>query len=140
MDSMLNNKNAEIWTFEEAKDLFNKANDLAKNEDYDFIGEIASELDTYREVFVYLRDKFPELLNDYRKLTTKLEANCFSHSKKGLRKEATAIMNLKSNYHWTDRTDLTTKGNEVKNKDLSEYTTDELIKRAETIRELNGKT
>jgi len=113
MDSMLKNKNAEIWTIDEAQQLFNEANELALLDEYDFIGEIASKLDTYREIFVYLKDKFPELVHDYKRLTTKLESNCFSHSKKGTIKEATAIMNLKSNYHWTDRLDQTTKDKEI---------------------------
>ena len=39
----------------------------------------------------------------YNRILSNLEANCFSHSKKGEIKEATAIVNLKSNYGWTDR-------------------------------------
>jgi hypothetical protein len=116
-----NNKDAEIWTIEEAKELFNEANRLALDDEYDFIGEIASKLDTYREIFVYLKDKFPELKHDYKRLTTKLESSCFSHSKKGTIKEATAIMNLKSNYGWTDRinTELSGEVNTNKNVQLT---------------------
>jgi hypothetical protein len=38
-----------------------------------------------------------------------LEANCYYNTKKGLIREATGIVNLKSNHKWTDRsqTDLT---------------------------------
>ena len=97
------NKNAEIWTIEESTDLFNEALELSFDKDYDFIGEIARELKTYRDIFTYLSDKFTELKPLYNKILSNLEANCFSHSKKGDIKEATAIVNLKSNYGWTDR-------------------------------------
>ena len=110
----INNKNAEIWTIEEATTLFDNAYKLSFQDDYDFIGEIARDLKTYREIFTYLSDKFKELKPLYNKMLSNLEANCFSHSKKGDIKEATAIVNLKSNHHWTDRNDHTSKGNELK--------------------------
>jgi len=97
------NKNAEQWTIEEANQLFDTSIEKSVEDDYDFIGEIARDLGTYREIYVYLKDKFPELKTKYEKILSNLEANCFSHTKKGLIKEATGIVNLKSNYKWTDR-------------------------------------
>lgn len=102
--SMLNNNNAEVWTFDEANDLFNKALEMSYNPKYDFIGEIARDLKSYIDLFDYLSDKFTELKKVKNKIMRNCESNCFSNAKKGNIKEATAIMNLKSNHGWTDRT------------------------------------
>lgn len=97
------NKNAEVWDIGKSSELFYDALRLSKEETYDFIGEIAKELNTYRDIFTYLSDKYIELKPIYRHILSNLEANCFSHMKKGTIKEATGIVNLKSNYGWTDR-------------------------------------
>jgi len=122
------NQYKEHWTFEKAKELFEKALGLARQKEsyskgeysvkgysFHFLGEIASELDTYLDVFTYLIDKYNELKEPYKKLKTRLESNCFADSKKGIIKEASAIMNLKSNYGWTDRmqNDHTTQGEKI---------------------------
>ena len=104
------NKNAEKWTLKEAKSIFEKALELSYLDDYDFIGEIAKELKTYRDIFTVLTKKFPELDELYYQILNNLEANCFSHSKKGKIREATAIVNLKSNYKWTDRNEVAVSG------------------------------
>jgi len=129
MAAPIENSNAETWDIEASKELFIKAKKLAKEIDtyntsnglvdgykFHYIGEIASELETHRDIFKYLKSKYEELKPLYETLKTRLESNCFSDSKKGIIKEATAIMNLKSNYGWTDRTqtDLTTLGKEIK--------------------------
>jgi hypothetical protein len=101
------NKNAEQWNIEEATKIFDNAIEMSKHEDYDFIGEIARDLGTYRDIFTYLSDKYKELETKHRIILSNLEANCFSHSKKGTIKEATAIINLKANYKWKDRADFT---------------------------------
>lgn len=116
------NKNAEKWTEAEATELFSKAIELSRSDEFDFVGEVARELNTYRDIFVYLSDKFPRLKTEYNKVLSNLEANCFSHSKKGKIKEATAIVNLKSNYGWTDRQQ---NENVNKNIDLSNLPDDE---------------
>lgn len=100
------NKNAEKWTIEEATKLFNDALEMSLGDDYDFIGEIAKELGTYRNFLNVLTGKFPELETIHNQILGNLEANCFLHSKKGTIKEATAIVNLKSNYQWTDRKEI----------------------------------
>jgi hypothetical protein len=107
------NKNAEEWTLELATDLFNEAVECSKKSEYDFIGEIARDLGIYRQLFDYLSDKFEPLKIKHKHILSNLEANCFSHAKKGEIKEATAIVNLKSNYQWTDRLDNTTKGEKI---------------------------
>lgn len=103
MGAPLNNKNAEQWTLDDSIDLFNKAYKYSLMEQYDFIGEIARDLKVYRTLFDYLSNKFKELKPLYSNILNNLEANCFEHSKKGKIREATAIVNLKSNHGWTDR-------------------------------------
>lgn len=106
------NKNASKWTIESAKELFNKAIELSnikndKTYEYDFIGEIARELNQYKEIFSYLKKSFPELSDVHKQLMTNMEANCFYNLKRGNIREATGIMNLKANHKWTDRIDNT---------------------------------
>lgn len=122
------NTNAETWTLDESKDLFNKAMDMVYNKvdytvmgktvkgfEYHFLGEIATseKIRLYPDVFKYLKGKFEELRPVYNRLKATLEANCFSDSKKGIINTATAIMNLKSNYGWTDRLDQTSKNEKI---------------------------
>ena len=107
------NTNAEKWTIEEATKLFDDALELSFNNDYDFLGEIAKELKSYIDVFDYLTDKFPELEKIKKQIKRNCESNCFSNSKKGNINIAIGIVNLKSNHGWTDRSDITTKGNEL---------------------------
>jgi hypothetical protein len=110
-----NNLNAEKWDIEEAKELFEKALEMSIDKEYDFIGEIARDLNTYRDIFTYLVDKFPELKTLHKRILSNLEANCFSHTKTNKINTAVGIVNLKSNYNWTDRqqTDITTNGKDV---------------------------
>jgi hypothetical protein len=110
-----NNLNAEKWNIEDAKELFEKALEMSIDKEYDFIGEIARDLNTYRDIFTYLVDKFPELKTLHKRILSNLEANCFSHTKTNKINTAVGIVNLKSNYNWTDRqqTDITTNGKDV---------------------------
>ena len=104
------NKNAETWTLEEVKELFQEALELSLNDDYDFIGEIARELRMDRHIFNYLSEKYPEFKSIHNEILSNLEAGCFFHTKKGKIKEGTGIVNLKSNYKWTDRQELNIPG------------------------------
>ena len=109
------NTNAEKWSLNDAIELFEKALILSLESDYDFIGEVARDLNTYRDIFTYLADKFPELKYTHKQILSNLEANCFSHTKANKINTAVGIVNLKSNYGWTDRqqTDITTNGKDV---------------------------
>lgn len=113
MAAPLENLNAEVWSFDKANELFNLALEKSIEKEYDFIGEIARDLNTYREIFVYLVDKFPQLKTTHKRILANLEANCFSHTKRGEINVAIGIVNLKSNYNWTDRNDITTQGESV---------------------------
>lgn len=126
------NKNAEKWNFRQAIKLFNDAIDLTDRKEtvtvtnpkgevthtyevyeFDFIGEIAGELKTFHKLFVHLTNRFPALKRKHELLLNNIERNCYSNTKKGYIKEATGIVNLKSNYKWTDRADLTTDGEKI---------------------------
>lgn len=109
------NTNAEKWTIETATEFMSKAVELSKSYDYDFIGEIAKELDSYIDVFDYLVEKFPELKRLKTKMKRNCEVNCFSNIKKENINTAAGIINLKSNHGWTDRTqqDVTTQGKAI---------------------------
>lgn len=115
------NNNAEVWNIEDATLLFNNALEKSVEKEYDFIGEIARDLKTYREIFTYLVDKFPELKETHKRILSNLEANCFSHTKKGTINTAVGIVNLKSNYNWTDRVDTTTKDKEISNNPIIQF-------------------
>ena len=130
------NNNAEKWTEEQAVEFLELAIETAKTKSFDFIGEVASELDTYREVFVYLRDKNEDCRTLYNRLVQVCETNCFSHAKKGEIVPSLGIINLKSNHGWTDRADYTSGGEKLDKKpDYSNLTNEELI----TLKELQNK-
>ena len=115
------NKNAEKWNFKKAVKLFHDAIELTLKEEtyylkqgekavevtgykYDFIGEVAKELGTYHQMITqHLPTRFPLLQRLKTQLINNLESNCYVNAKKGTIKEATGLVNLKSNHHWTDR-------------------------------------
>lgn len=120
------NKNAEKWTFIKAARLFIQTLNMSYEGSYDFIGEIARDLGTSRHIYTDLSIKFPSLKQVYNRINSNLEANCFQHAKKGDIKEATAIMNLKSNHKWTDRVDNTTKDKEIQQKTVIKWGDNEI--------------
>jgi len=103
MSAPKGNTNAEKWTKEQATDFMNESVELSENPEYDFIGEVAKDLNQDKGTFDYLISKFPELRRFKTRILSNCEVNCFRNSKKGKIKEATAIVNLKSNHGWTDR-------------------------------------
>ncbi len=115
-ENLYDNVNAEKWNLENATELLNKGLGLSEQKEtfhvngrevrgytYDFIGEIARDLKSYHHVFSYLADQFPSIKHIHKRIKQNLEANCFFNGKRGIIKEATGIVNLKSNYNWTDR-------------------------------------
>lgn len=115
MEKMKGNKNAEKWTLKEAEKVLQKAITISRGEDYDFIGEVAFDMELGKSTFTYLVDKFPELKPLYTEVRENCERNCFKNGKKGNIVPSMAIMNLKSNHGWTDRqqTDITTGGDKI---------------------------
>lgn len=115
------NKNAEKWTFRKSVQLFKDAIELTQEKEsyfikqgdkavevdgykYDFIGEVARELGTFHQVFSHLVARFKTLQRLKNELDNNIQSNCYYNAKKGAIKEATGIVNLKSNWNWTDRT------------------------------------
>jgi hypothetical protein len=97
------NTNAEKWTIDKATEFFNKAIALSKDKEYDFIGEIAYDLDQDKGTFDYLVDKFPELSTLKSRIKNNCEVNCFRNLKKENINVAAGIINLKANHGWSDR-------------------------------------
>jgi len=125
------NKNAEKWDFEKASELLDDLIFIAEEEEfypvgsganvqlipgykYDFIGEIALKKNVYHELITRdIPNRFPELKHKSDMIIRLMERNCYSNTKKGIINTAVGIVNLKSNHKWTDRQDVTTKGNEI---------------------------
>jgi len=99
----IGNKNAEKWTEEEAVKFMAKALKLSEDEDYDFIGEIAKDLGTFKTIFEHLYSRFPFLKETFKQMKTNLETNCYRNVKREKINTAAGIINLKSNHGWTDR-------------------------------------
>ncbi len=123
------NTNAEKWTIEEATSFMELGVQHSEGKDFDFIGEVAKELKQDKGVFDYLVDKFPELKNHKNRIKYNCEVNCFRNGKKGDIIPSMAIMNLKSNHGWTDRSsqDVNIKGN------ILNYTEEERQKRIKKL-------
>lgn len=104
---MIGNTNAERWGQRKAKAFYKEALSLSFNTKYDFLGELARDMGSYIDIFDYLAVKFPNLQSIKNQIKRNCEANCFSNAKKGKIKEASAIVNLKSNHGWVDRQRIT---------------------------------
>lgn len=115
------NKNAEKWSLRKSVQLFKDAIKLTDEKEtfhllkndkpievtgykFDFIGEVARELGTFHQIFDHLVKRFPTLQRLKHQLNNNIEQNCYFNTKKGIIREATGIVNLKSNWKWTDRT------------------------------------
>jgi hypothetical protein len=101
------NINAEKWGLDTATEFMEQAEKLSRDKQYDFVGEVAKELNQYHNLFGYLVDKFPTLKTVRDKIYSNCETNCFYNGKKGDIVPSLAIMNLKSNHKWTDRNENT---------------------------------
>lgn len=152
MGAPYGNRNAEKWSFKKAVQLYKDAIELSNKKDtytvrdkngkavdtyeyfeFDFIGEIARELGTYHQMITqHLPNRFPVLKRSLNQLLNNLESNCYINGKKGYIKEASAIMNLKSNHKWTDRQDLTTDSKPI-TKPLTDEEFAERLKKAKDI-------
>lgn len=111
MSAPMGNKNAEKYTLEIAEKLFSDCLEIALDTTLDcndFIGEVAQKCGTNHKLLLQLTDKFPNLKDSFEAIKSACESNCFRNGKKGKIVPSLAIMNLKSNHGWKDRTDLTT--------------------------------
>jgi len=131
------NTNAQIWTLEKSSELLDKAIALTDETEtiivdktpveaykFDFVGEIARELNVYHSLITRdIPKQHPELQGKVKLLVSKLEANCYSNTKKNKINTAVGIVNLKSNHGWTDRQQIEQHQTNI---DLSNLSTDEI--------------
>ena len=110
---MAGNQWGEDWTLEKSEKFMQKAVELSKSLEFDFIGEVAKAQDSYHMVYTYIVTKFPQLKKYLNQVKSNCESNCFYNGKKGDITPSLAIMNLKSNHGWTDRADVTTQGEKI---------------------------
>lgn len=112
------NLNAQKWSLAQTKKIFLEAIKLTDKTDtyyvgkdrdievigysYEFLGEIAREQKLYKDFYINLIERFPELKNLYNILKSRLESNCYANSKKGFIDKTIGIVNLKANYGWKD--------------------------------------
>lgn len=109
------NQYNEHWTLEESTSFLDDAIEISKRKEFDFIGEVAREQESYHHVYGYIVEKFPQLKSKLNQIKANCERNCFFNGKKGDIVPSLAIMNLKSNHGWTDRVDSTTDGKPLSN-------------------------
>lgn len=123
------NKNALVWTKEKCLSVIDQLKKLVNEKEiyiisgqkvqgykYDFIGELTLELGYNREILKKeILHHAPELTSEVNRLYSYMERNCYTNTKKGIIREATGIVNLKSNHKWTDRIDNTSNDKELKN-------------------------
>ena len=98
--SVLNNKNAEWLTREEALSILDKALSVVSTKCY-FLSDVADKCDTYREQFNYIAKKFKKdkaVFNTIKKLTNKCESIVAIKTAEGDINVALGIFILKS-YH-----------------------------------------
>lgn len=115
-ENLIDNNNAEKWTLENATEFMLEAYEKSKEKKldvytYDFIGELARDMNQYKEIFTYLSNKFSEVKSIHNKIISNCESNCFYNGKKSNIVPSLAIMNLKSNHGWTDRVENNTNHN-----------------------------
>jgi hypothetical protein len=121
-ESMKGNQNALKWTTEKCKEVVEQLKALVNEKEeyvvsgnkvkgykYDFIGELTLELGYGRQTLKReIEVHSPELSTEVDLLYSYMERNCYVNTKKGIIKEATGIVNLKSNHKWTDRQQIDT--------------------------------
>jgi hypothetical protein len=107
------NQYNEHWTLEQSTKFLDEGIEISSRKEFDFIGEVAREQESYHHVYNYIVEKFPSLQPKLNQIKANCERNCFYNGKKGDIVPSLAIMNLKSNHGWTDRVDQTTKGKEI---------------------------
>jgi hypothetical protein len=112
------NQYNEHWTLDQCNKFLDEAIAISENKDFDFIGEVAREQKSYKEVYNYITDKYPSLKHKLKQIKSNCESNCFYNGKKGDIVPSLAIMNLKSNHGSTDRVDTTTKGQTITKIDI----------------------
>jgi len=124
--SMLGNLNAEQYTLEDSLDLFSQMIIMSQDDSYTFIKQITREYGVTENVIKHLVKRFPTLKEPYDLIKENLETNCYTATNDGKLKLPLAMLNLKSNYGWTERvsqnTDVTSGGQPLQISNLITFT------------------
>lgn len=132
-EAMKGNANALVWTRERCLSVIKSMKEMVNETTmytvsgkevegykFDFIGELTLELEIDRKVLKReIESHCPELEGDVSLIYSYMERNCYANTKKGIIREATGIVNLKSNHKWTDRNNTEHSG-EVKTIQLTQ--------------------
>ncbi len=111
--SVMDNKNAEKWTVEEARKLAEKAFE-AVGDDCFFISSIAEKCETYRDLFQYLLKKFNDdeaVFRTLKRMYNKCESIIWEKASTGKMDKTIAIFALKSLHGLMETSKLETESN-----------------------------
>lgn len=127
------NKYNEIWSEKKALVFMNDSlRELINDSEIMYIGTLAIRMNQYRDLYMYLVDKFEKKNKDFRTIKNKIdsiiETRLFDAALKNKVNSTVAIFGLKNNHDWRDKTEHINKNIEV-TPDLSE----ENIKRIDDI-------
>lgn len=122
---LLGNLNAELYSLEDSLDLFGQMLVMSRDNKYTFIKQLSIQFGISYDIIVHLKKRFSQLVPIYNLIKDNLENNCYTASNEDKLKLPLAILNLKSNYGWTDRiensTDITTGGEKLQLNNLISF-------------------
>ncbi|WP_313097593.1 hypothetical protein [Empedobacter sp.] len=126
--AMLGNLNAELYTEDESLDLFCQMIVMSQDNSYTFIKQLTRQFGISYDVMINLIKRFPSLQEAYKLIKDNLETNCYTASNEDKLKIQLAMLNLKSNYGWTERvaqnTDITSGGQPLQMNNLITFISD----------------
>lgn len=98
------NKYNEKYDYETAKKLFQDSLELVKNDITIFyIGQVAVNMDIYRQLYDYLIDRFQDLDTIKKEIDGILETRVAEKTFYGKSNPTYAIFHLKNNHGWRDK-------------------------------------
>ena len=116
MPAKKGNTYAEKYDHETAKKFFEDSLELVKeNDNLFYIGQVAVKMNTYRQLYDYLIDRFEDLDTIKKEIDGILESRVAERTFEGKGNSTYAIFHLKNNHGWKDKQehDLTSKGEQV---------------------------
>ena len=102
------NKYNEKWDLKTAKEFFKESLELVKEDTtVFFIGQVAVRMNTYRQLYEYLLDKFGEKDKDFdtikKEIDTILESRVVEQTMQGKANPTFSIFMMKNNHGWRDK-------------------------------------
>lgn len=110
MPAPKNNKYNERWTERKSIEFFKKSLELLKHDkSIVFIGSLAVAMDSYKEIYTYLTNKFGEKNKDFltikKEIDSIIESRLFSGALNNDLNSTVSIFGLKNNHGWKDKTE-----------------------------------